>query len=169
MMIKHFIREIIVVSIKMSSSLLVKILLIIGLITTVVYVIAIVTDADRYVMVNYYSSMQDMIENYRKKPKIKLFDGSNPDRRVVILLECENGLCSNTLKSILDQSVKVDDIAVETNHPEKISNEEKRIVTVHKSGTAPMRETERDTIMLYLKNGKFYPYDYIEQRVARFH
>jgi hypothetical protein len=97
-----------------------------------------------------------------KKPS-----SSNSNKRIVIILECENGLCAKTLKSILDQSVRVDDIAVETNHPERISADEKQIVSVHKLGTAPVRETENDTIIFYLKNGQIYDYDYIETNVIK--
>jgi len=136
-----------------------KLLLVTGLIATVIYMMIVATDTDRYIRVKS-DNINAMAQRYGTKRNLS-------PRRVVLILECDNGLCVDTLKSLLDQSLRVDDIAVETNRPERISDDMKRVVSVHKPGTAPIRETECDTIVFYLKNGKFYDYDYLENEVNK--
>lgn len=40
-----------------------------------------------------------------------------------------------------------------------------RVVSIHKPGTELVREMERDTIVLKLKNGQEYPFDYVENQL----
>jgi hypothetical protein len=109
------------------------------------------------------SSMNDLINMYSMKPQSKT-------RRVVAVIDCDDGVnngsvCNKTLKSILDQSIRLHDIAVQTNTPRKIDQDLLRVVSIHKPGTELVRETERDTIVLKLKNGKEYPFDYVENQL----
>jgi hypothetical protein len=87
--------------------------------------------------------------------------------RVVAIIKCDNSLCNNTIKTLLDQSIRLHDIAVETNNPQLIDNEYLKIVSVHNPDTAWLREPDLDTIIILVENGKEYSYDYIENEVDR--
>lgn len=132
--------------------MILKVLLIVGIVITAIYMLMLVTNTDREFMLSFKST-QGLIDRYSKM--------TNPQRRIVVILECENGLCEDTLKSILDQSVKVSEIAVETNFPERFQGLSK-VVSFHKPGTIAFRENEADSIIMVLKNGKIFDYDFIE-------
>jgi hypothetical protein len=107
--------------------------------------------------------MDELINVYSMKPKSKT-------RRVVAVIDCDDGVnngsvCDKTLKSILDQSIRLHDIAVQTNTPQKIDQDLLRVVSIHRVGTELVREMERDTIVLELQNGKEYPFDYVENQI----
>jgi len=40
-----------------------------------------------------------------------------------------------------------------------------KVVSLHRPGTELVREMERDTIILKLKNGVEYPFDYVENQL----
>ena len=65
----------------------------------------------------------------------------------------------------MDQSIRLHDIAVQTNTPRKIDQDLLKVVSIHKPGTELVREMERDTIVLKLKNGQEYPFDYVENQL----
>lgn len=134
-----------------------KILLITAIVSTIIYILLLVTDYDRYLTM---PSTNDLISAYGRKSSI-------PNKRVVIVLNCERGICEDTIKSLLDQSVRVSDIAVETARPDSINDDIKRIVSIHKPGTTKLRETESDTIVLFLNDGKIYDYDFVEKNVSK--
>jgi hypothetical protein len=109
------------------------------------------------------SSMKDLIDQYSMKPKSEAM-------RVVAVIDCDDGVnngavCNKTLKSILDQSIRLHDIAVHTNTPNKIDQDLLRVVSIHNPGTELVREMERDTVVLKLENGKEYPFDYVENQL----
>lgn len=114
-------------------------------------------DWDRLLMLKF-TSFQKLVEAYKKKPRT--------EKRVVLVLECTSGLCADTIKTILDQSVRVHDIAIQTNHPDKINSEMADIATFHLPGSEYIREGEIDTVILHLENGVKYPYDAIENMVV---
>ena len=128
-----------------------------GIILSIIYIVIVYFDYDRTITMRL-RSIEAYIDEYARKPKV---DG----QRSVVILNCPSGVCVETLKSILDQSVRVDDIAIETDNPDKIDESLRRIVTVHRPNTAPIREGERDTILIIVDNGKTYPYDYIETKI----
>lgn len=134
-----------------------KIILIAAIVATVVYIILLVTNKDRFFNI---PSTDLLISAYGNKPSIR-------NKRVVIVLNCELGICENTIKSLLDQSVRVSDIAVETSRPDLITDDIKKIVSIHKPGTTKLRETESDTIVLFLNDGKIYDYDFVEKNVSK--
>jgi len=137
-------------------------LIILTIVLTFVGIVMVYYDWDRTIRLGM-SSMNDLINMYSMKPK----SGS---RRVVAVIDCDDGVnngavCNKTLKSLLDQSMRLHDIAVQTNTPQKIDRDLLRVVSIHKPGTELVREMERDTIVLKLINGKEYPYDYIEEQL----
>jgi hypothetical protein len=134
-----------------------KILLIATIVATIVYIILLVTNKDRFFNM---PSTDVLISAYSNKPSIR-------NKRVVIVLNCERGICEETIKSLLDQSVKVSDIAVETSRPEFIKDNIKKVISIHKPGTTKLRETESDTIVLFLNDGKIYDYDFVEKNVSK--
>jgi hypothetical protein len=104
--------------------------------------------------------MSDLIEMYKQKPQ-------SSTKRIVAVIDCDTGInlgsvCNKTLKSILDQSMRLHDIAVQTSTPEKIDKNLLEVVSIHAIGTDVVRETDNSTIVLKLKNGFEYPYDYVE-------
>ena len=133
-----------------------KLILIISIVITLIFVAILYFDVDRSIVLSI-CSFESLIKSYALKPR--------PAKRTVIILRCDSGLCESTLKSILDQSIAVNDIAVETDHPELIDNAYKSIVTIHRPNTAPMREVDANTLVLILNNGSVYPYDFVESKL----
>lgn len=125
-------------------------LLLLSIISTVIYMLYIVFDGSRRI-----ENMTNLITTYSAKPE--------SDKRVVIVIPCNGPVSMNTLKSLLSQSKKVNDIAIETSNPADIPNEVRLIATVHKPDTTKLRETEIDTVVIFVENGKWYDYDYIEK------
>lgn len=137
-------------------------LIILTIVFTFIGILMVYFDWDRSIRLGM-SSMNDLINMYSMKPK-------SAARRVVAVIDCDDGVnngavCNQTLKSVLDQSIRLHDIAVQTNTPGKIDQDLLRVVSIHKPGTELVREMERDTVVLKLKNGKEYPFDYVETKL----
>lgn len=133
--------------------------LIVSVIMLVGYAIVVYFDVDRSVK-NELISLSSLAKRYSLLPK--------SDRRSVVLLKCdESGPDMKTLKSLLDQSVRVHDIAIETDYPRSIDDETKTVSTVHKMNTCHVRECELDTVIIIAKNGVTYPYDFVEKSLAK--
>ena len=137
-------------------------LIILTIVFTFIGIVMVYFDWDRTIRLGM-SSMNDLINMYSMKPKSEA-------RRVVAVIDCDDGVnngagCNKTLKSILDQSIRLHDIAVQTNTPRKIDQDLLRVVSIHKPGTELVREMERDTVVIKLKNGKEYPFDYVENQL----
>jgi len=136
-----------------------KFLLILTIIFTIIGIVMVYFDLDRTIRLSM-TSMPDLIEMYKQKPQ-------SSTKRIVAVIDCDTGInlgsvCNKTLKSILDQSMRLHDIAVQTNTPEKIDKNLLEVVSIHAIGTDVVRETDNSTIVLKLKNGFEYPYDYVE-------
>jgi len=127
------------------------------IILTIISIVFVYFDWDRKFKLKM-TSLNSLSNTYSLKPKSKT-------NRVVAIIQCNDGLCNDTIKTLLDQSIRLHDIAVETNHPEYINDEFLKVVSIHKPGTTWLRETDRDTIIIRIENGKEYPYDYIENEV----
>jgi hypothetical protein len=137
-------------------------LIILTIVFTLVGIVIVYFDWDRTIRLSM-SSINDLIDVYSMKPK-------SETRRVVAVIDCDDGVnngnvCNKTLKSILDQSMRLHDIAVQTNTPRKIDQGLLKVVSLHRPGTELVREMERDTIILKLKNGVEYPFDYVENQL----
>lgn len=135
---------------------MIKFALIASIIVTLIYMVVVYFELDRPVKLKM-RSLNDLIDAYVKKPTTA--------KRTVVMLECDDGLCLDTLKSVLDQSVRVHEIALETSHPERVGADALRVAIVHKPGTAPMRECDAETQIFRLANGKTYPFDFIENNL----
>lgn len=136
-----------------------EILLWLSLIVSVAYIFVIVWSIDRYVYLEYFSPSD--VRHYASLPH-----ASSDGRRVVVLLECRDERPSDsTIESLVNQSVRVADLAVETNFPYAVPDRLSTIVTIHPIGTTPLRETDRDTLVVPIQNGVVYDYDYVERLV----
>jgi hypothetical protein len=103
------------------------------------------------------TSLTTLIENYKSKPIYS--------SRVVVVIPCiDKVLNANTLKSILSQSVRVNDIAIETRLP--VCDEWKKVVSVHLPNTTKIREQDAMTRIIVVENEKWYPYDFIESKLT---
>jgi len=131
-----------------------KYVLIFTAIFTIVGIFLVIFDWDRTLML-HFNSLDKLADVYRVKPKT--------GKRIVAVFELKDGeeISPLTLKSLVDQNVRLHDIAVQTNTP---SNDEhlRKLVSFHKPQTEWLREPERDTVVLYIENGKEYPFGYIE-------
>lgn len=133
---------------------MIKLILIIGIISTIIYMIYVVADGYRY-----FADINDLIAKYPSVPK--------PARKVVIVIPCGNEeICVNTIKSLLSQSVGVNDIGIESNKY-SVPDEIKEVVTLHRPDTVLLRETENDTVIINAENGKWYDYDFVENYLNR--
>lgn len=116
------------------------------------------------------SSFQELINLYFKKPKY--------NKRVVLIINCdEENSCKNfidketikTIISILNQNIRVDNIAIQINKPEKfkkiLNPLLKNLISFHYPNTEKVREMENETITINLIKGKEYPYNYIQNKI----
>ena len=136
-----------------------KFFLVLTIILTIISIIFIYFDWDRKLSLKV-SSINSLLNTYSMKPK-------STSNRVVAVIKCNDssdGLCNDTIKTLLDQSIRLHDIAVETNNPQFI---DKDYVSIHKPDTTWLREPDSDTIIIRIENGKEYSYDYIENEVDR--
>lgn len=122
-----------------------------------IYVIIIYMEWDRLVWLKL-KPLEYFIEDYMQKPKWT-------KNRVVAVIPCKGRVSEITLKSILDQSIGLHDIAIQSNYPDFKFISANNIITFHKPGTEFIRETNANTIILHLKNGVIYRYDEIEQEI----
>jgi hypothetical protein len=135
--------------------------LIFSIIITAVYLIVVYFELDRSFRIAS-TPLSDMVETYVKTVK-------TPER-VVCVIDCEsedpNGSeCLRTVKSVLDSSVRVDDIAIQTDKPWAVNEDLKKVCSAHFRGTEPLREADANTIILYLKPGREYGFEEIENMV----
>lgn len=140
-------------------------LLLFSIVSTVAYILYLVfiqetynTNADFAASIPQNAAAPNAaIQTYISKPKI-------PGRRVVIVIACKDNedVSMDTLSSILAQTVRVDDIAVETATPNAISENVRQIVSVHKPDTTKLRETESSTIVLFITNGETYEPSFVQ-------
>lgn len=137
-----------------------KFFLLLTIILTIISIIFIYFDWDRKLSLKV-SSINSLLNTYSMKPK-------STSNRVVAVIKCPpNGLCNDTIKTLLDQSIRLHDIAVETNNPQFIDKEYLKFVSIHEPDTTWLREPDSDTIIIQIENGKEYSYDYIENEVDR--
>lgn len=109
-------------------------------------------DFDRKIRL-YSTSFSDLYDVYKQKPV-------KPEK-IVGIIETDDPINLQTIKSIMDQSVRLNHLAIQTNRidiPEYI----KKIATIHLPKTEWLRETENNTVIINIDNGVEYPYDFIE-------
>lgn len=84
-------------------------------------------------------------------------------RRTVALITLNDGemLDSYTVKSLLDQSIRPHEISVETAAKNRPSDSE--YVKFHPKDTLSVREDDASNIIIRVKNGQYYDWDYIEK------
>jgi len=133
-----------------------KWVLVATIILTLASIVLVYFDYDRRLRLRM-TSLQSLISAYSLKPKTK--------GRVVAVINTENGVDETMLKCILDQSVRLHDITVQTKRPDLIPREMLSVLSVHEPGTDILREADNTTIVMYLINGREYPYDYVESYV----
>lgn len=136
-----------------------KFFLVLTIILTIISIIFIYFDWDRKLSLKV-SSINSLLNTYSMKPK-------STSNRVVAVIKCNSRLCNDTIKTLLDQSIRLHDIAVETNNPQFIDKEYLKVVSIHEPDTTWLREPDSDTIIIRIENGKEYSYDYIENEVDR--
>lgn len=164
----------------MDSSYALKFLAVVGLAATVIYMLVVYFELDRRLSASN-APIASLASAYASKP---LASAVAPvgTRRVALLLECSSAAmggssCESTVRSLLDQSVRVDDIAVEeersvvggatTTSGDQLSADVvdslRGIVTTHAVGTSPVRDVDASTVVLRVANDTFYPYGYVEK------
>lgn len=140
-----------------------KFFLMLTIILTIISIIFIYFDWDRKLSLKV-SSVNSLLNTYAMKPK-------SSSNRVVAVIKCDEAnsfLCNDTIKTLIDQSIRLHDIAVETNNAQfTLDNEYLKVVSIHTPDTTWLREPDSDTIIIRIENGKEYPYDYIENEVDR--
>lgn len=137
----------------------VKLLLVSSIAMLFAYILMVWFGWDRMIYLHAVP-LATLINRYETKPK--------PSKRTVILLRLDDkdNLSDITLKSLLDQSIGVHQISVETSDGKvRVTDEQRKIVTVHKPGTEKIREQEADTLLFHVINGEIYSYDFIDINV----
>lgn len=99
------------------------------------------------------TSFSNMYNIYKQKP-VK-------DKKVVGIIETEDPINFQTIKSLMDQSVRLNNIAIQTNRTD-VPEDVKKVASVHYPDTVWLRETDKNTSIINIVNGKEYPYDFVE-------
>lgn len=108
-------------------------------------------------------SFQKLIETYANRPHLSTIRTAP---KVVGIIQTELPLDKNTVKSILDQSVRLDDLTLQTNSialPEELTT----VMSIHPPNSEFVREANESTVVLYFKNGQVYDYDFVETTLER--
>lgn len=127
---------------------------------SLIYLVFIYMEWDRVLGFKFWS-YDSFVKGYPNKPT------AHPTRRVVILYvdpSESSDIPSDMFKSILDQSVKVTDIAIQTVTPKKFKHM-KSFTSTHVPGTELISEGDASTILIPVEH-IIYPYDFVEQTVA---
>lgn len=127
---------------------------------SLIYLVIIYMEWDRVLSLKFWS-YESFAEDYTSKP------AAHPTRRVVILYVDPNesaAIPSDMFKSILDQSVKVTDIAIQTATPKKFKSM-KSFTSTHVPGTELISEGDASTILIPVEP-RIYPYDFVERMVS---
>lgn len=136
-------------------------LLKLSILFSLVYLVVIYMEWDRRLQL-WLSPYDGYISEYSSKPL------ASDKRRVVLLYKerhASDDIPDDTLKSLLDQSVRVDSIAVQTTDQVKYRHL-KSFLTTHVPDTEAITEGDSTTIIIPIKPGVIYPYDYVESHVA---
>lgn len=137
-------------------------LLILSIFLTIVYIFMVWFDLDRTLSI-WWSSLESYTSQYLKKPPAR--EGYTHITKVIIIVLCNQGYYDMTLKSILDQSVKVDTIDIQTDYPDKFNPLRGLLpnLIIKPPGVDKVGERDKRTVKIKILNGKVYPYDYIEK------
>lgn len=106
-----------------------------------------------------FSSISKLLKKYPYKYKV------NRKIILVIVLNNKETLSVWTIKSLLNQTCQVDDIYVETMFPLLINPEFRKVVTVHDLDTLKINETDSQTMIVPIINGKIYNKNFILQKI----
>jgi len=135
-------------------------------VVSAIYVVSNYFGWNRYISMHLFSN-ESYIKNY-----LKLDKGSN--KRTVISLDSKNPeKLKPTLNSLLDQTVRVDEIAINVKRGLKVPNEVKKIARVYTydktykddlGGIIPtiLREEDADTLIIWVRDDMIYGKDMIE-------
>lgn len=135
-----------------------KVLLFVGALLSVAYAIFVYVDGDRTTRLAR-TPLDTLVQRYGTVvPRAK--------RRVVAI--AKGSIDERTLKSLLDQSVRLHDIAIETTLPPSAFARYSDVVSVHGVNTGAVRERESDTLVIQVTNGRVYPYDYVERATTKY-
>lgn len=100
-------------------------------------------------------SFENLLKNYHYKIKLR------KKILLVIVLHEDEKLSNWTIKSLLNQTCRVDDIFVETSFPKKINSRLRKIVTVHFHDTIKINETDSRTVIIPIDNGRIYNKNFV--------
>lgn len=106
---------------------------------------------------------QQLIQTYANKPHLSTIRTAP---KVVGIIQTELPLDKNTVKSILDQSVRLDDFTLQTNSiavPQELTT----VMSIHPPDSEFVREANKNTVVLYFRNGQVYDYDFVETTLER--
>ena len=145
----------------MSKMLLLKL----SVVLSFVFLVAVYFEWDRQILLRF-RSYDGFLDEYRFKPPASI------NRRVVLLFKEHEGIgdrciADETLKSCLDQSVKVDSFSVQTDDNSKYKHL-RSFLTTHVPDTEHIYEGDATTIIIPIKSGVVYPYDFVETYVDQF-
>lgn len=137
---------------------------------SLVYVIMTYYGISRYLSVRMFST-ESYSKNYSKLDK-----ASDKNRVVVSLTTTPNSNLKPTINSLLDQTVRVDEISLNIPYGQKVSEEYKNILqtynhSVNYNDTAKlictlMREGDEDTCIILVNDNMVYGKDLIEDMVT---
>ena len=137
-----------------------------SIVLTILYILLVWFDLDRTLSL-WWSPLKGYTSQYVGKPLAR--DGYPAITKVIIIVPCNQGTCDMTLKSILDQSVRVDTIDIQTDFPDKFKSLSDLLPTfrVVSPDIDKVGERDRRTVKIKMLNGPVYPYDYVERKVSR--
>lgn len=140
---------------------------ILSILLTLVYIFMVWFDLDRTLSI-WWSPLDSYTSQYVNKPLAR--EGYSTITKVIAIVPCNQGVCDMTLKSILDQSVKVDNIDIQTDFPDKFKSLINSVPTleIKPPGVDKVGERDKGTVKIKMLNGTIYPYDYVEKVVRSY-
>lgn len=128
------------------------------IILTAIYLVVVLFDLDKSLGYLFYP-IDAYSRDYGTKPRAS-------SARTVIAMR-QDKPDAKTIKSLLDQSVRVDDIQVFTDNPGAFVPFTS-VLSVHPSVSFGVGENDESTIIVTAENGTIYPYDYVENVVSSY-
>lgn len=137
---------------------------------SLVYILSSYYGLNRYLALHIYP-LESYTKNYTK------LDKASPDRVVVSISTCSNRInkLEPVIKSLLDQTVKVDEIALTIPYSCKVPDKLSKVLTVYKYSVnykdngklipPLLREGEKSTKIIIVNDDMIYGKDFIEEMV----
>jgi hypothetical protein len=137
--------------------------IIISIIFSAIFLLGLLFEMDRWFSLSW-NSVDQFISSTELKPNVNSFNSNF--KKIIVILSCEQGDCALATKSLLDQSVKVDEIVIKTTQKKLDWLDDKNNTTVKiVSPTFSFKNVDPIVKKIFLQDNKIYAFDFIENQL----